>query len=111
MGAGNASRGSQARRALVKIERFLICRAASAKLRKFATNDGLIAPNSKLKAKDYERELAKLHVELVKPQQWVVKNGPPRFVHDLAESPAPHSWCRRRNPPSLRRHWLWGLTG
>ena len=29
----------------------------------------------KLKAKDYERELARLHVELVKLQQWVVHKG------------------------------------
>jgi hypothetical protein len=27
----------------------------------------------KLKGKDYERELATLHVELVKLQQWVLK--------------------------------------
>ncbi len=31
--------------------------------------------NGKLKRKDYERELAKLHVELVKLQQWVVHQG------------------------------------
>ena len=28
-----------------------------------------------LKRKDYDRELAKLHVELVKLQQWVVHKG------------------------------------
>jgi polyphosphate kinase len=33
------------------------------------------APDGKLKNKDYERELAKLHVELVKLQQWVVHKG------------------------------------
>jgi polyphosphate kinase 2 len=32
-------------------------------------------PAEKLKNKDYERELAKLHVELVKLQQWVVHKG------------------------------------
>ena len=32
-------------------------------------------PDGKLKAKDYERELARLHVELVKLQQWVVHKG------------------------------------
>jgi polyphosphate kinase 2 len=32
-------------------------------------------PSSKLKNKDYERELAKLHVELVKLQEWVVEKG------------------------------------
>jgi len=31
--------------------------------------------NGKLKSKDYERELARLHVELVKLQQWVVHKG------------------------------------
>ncbi len=31
--------------------------------------------NGKLKNKDYERELARLHVELVKLQQWVVREG------------------------------------
>ena len=31
--------------------------------------------NGKLKPKDYERELARLHVELVKLQQWVVHKG------------------------------------
>ena len=31
--------------------------------------------NGKLKGKDYERELARLHVELVKLQQWVVHKG------------------------------------
>jgi polyphosphate kinase len=33
------------------------------------------AAEGNLKLKDYERELAKLHVELVKLQQWVVKEG------------------------------------
>ncbi len=31
--------------------------------------------NEKLGAKDYERELEKLHVELVKLQEWVVAKG------------------------------------
>src|SRR5690348_16683508 len=31
--------------------------------------------NGKLKRKDYERELARLHVEFVKLQQWVVHKG------------------------------------
>ncbi len=31
--------------------------------------------DGKLKARDYERELARLHVELVKVQQWVVHKG------------------------------------
>ena len=33
------------------------------------------APDGKLKNKDYERETAKLHVELVKLQQWVIHKG------------------------------------
>jgi polyphosphate kinase len=33
------------------------------------------AANGKLKRKDYERELARLHVEFVKLQQWVVHKG------------------------------------
>ena len=32
-------------------------------------------PNEKLSAKDYDKELARLHVELVKLQQWVVHKG------------------------------------
>ena len=31
--------------------------------------------DSRLKRKDYERELARLHVEFVKLQQWVVNKG------------------------------------
>src|SRR5437763_5100697 len=39
-------------------------------------NDDDTAPaDGKLKGKDYERQLAKLHVELVKLQQWVVHKG------------------------------------
>jgi polyphosphate kinase len=37
--------------------------------------DDAVAPNDKLKRKDYERELARLHVEFVKLQQWVVHQG------------------------------------
>jgi polyphosphate kinase 2 len=37
-------------------------------------NDG-IELNGKLKRKEYERELARLHVEFVKLQQWVVHKG------------------------------------
>jgi polyphosphate kinase len=32
-------------------------------------------PKGKLKTKDYEKELARLHVELVKLQEWVVQKG------------------------------------
>src|SRR3974377_2487396 len=34
-----------------------------------------VAPDGKLKLKEYERELARLHVEFVKLQQWVVQKG------------------------------------
>jgi polyphosphate kinase len=36
---------------------------------------GVSEPGKKLSAKDYDRELKKLHVELVKLQQWVVHKG------------------------------------
>src|SRR6516165_4888165 len=39
-----------------------------------AKNDAL-EPKGKLKPKKYERELARLHVEFVKLQQWVVHKG------------------------------------
>src|SRR6201996_7782709 len=39
-----------------------------------ARDDGPNA-NGKLKLKEYEKELARLHVELVKIQQWVVHKG------------------------------------
>ena len=45
------------------------------KVKKKTEDNRLAAANGKLKAKDYERELAKLHVELVKVQQWVVHEG------------------------------------
>jgi polyphosphate kinase len=45
------------------------------RVKKNTEDDRLAAANGKLKAKDYERELAKLHVELVKVQQWVVHEG------------------------------------
>jgi polyphosphate kinase 2 len=38
-------------------------------------NDDLAAANGKLKRKEYERELARLHVEFVKLQEWVVHKG------------------------------------
>jgi polyphosphate kinase len=40
-----------------------------------SSNDDASEGNGKLKRKEYERELAKLHVELVKLQQWVVHKG------------------------------------
>jgi polyphosphate kinase len=40
-----------------------------------ADDQGSPTPGGKLKAKDYERELARLHVEMVKLQQWVQHKG------------------------------------
>jgi polyphosphate kinase 2 (PPK2 family) len=37
--------------------------------------DDALEPDGKLKRKAYERELARLHVEFVKLQQWVVHKG------------------------------------
>jgi len=37
--------------------------------------DDALEPDGKLKRKEYERELARLHVEFVKLQQWVVHKG------------------------------------
>src|ERR1700710_869390 len=48
---------------------------ATKKARKVAVDESSMKPTGKLKAKDYERELARLHVELVKVQQWVVHKG------------------------------------
>jgi polyphosphate kinase 2 len=49
--------------------------SAAKKTKKSETSDSPIATNGKLKGKDYERELARLHAELVKLQQWVVHKG------------------------------------
>ena len=46
--------------------------SAAKELKKPSAKD---AANGKLGRKDYERELARLHVELVKLQQWVVHKG------------------------------------
>ncbi len=49
---------------------------SKAKIVRKATDDASHgAPDGKFKGKDYARELAKLHVELVKLQQWVVHKG------------------------------------
>ena len=49
--------------------------SAAKKAKKSESSDSMAAVNGKLKGKDYERELARLHVELVKLQQWVVRKG------------------------------------
>jgi polyphosphate kinase 2 len=49
--------------------------SAGKKVKKSERSDGAVATNGKLKGKTYERELAGLHVELVKLQQWVVHKG------------------------------------
>jgi polyphosphate kinase len=43
--------------------------------KKARSKESAAPPDGRLKGKDYERELAKLHVELVKLQQWVVHKG------------------------------------
>ena len=40
-----------------------------------ADDEGSPTPGGKLKTKDYERELARLHVEMVRLQQWVQHKG------------------------------------
>ena len=40
-----------------------------------ADDEGSPTPGGKLKTKDYERELARLHVEMVRLQQWVQRKG------------------------------------
>jgi len=49
--------------------------SATKKARKVEVDEGAGTTDGKLKLKDYERELARLHVELVKVQQWVVHKG------------------------------------
>ena len=43
--------------------------------RQNTVEDSVAPPNGNLSGKDYEHELARLHVELVKLQQWVVHEG------------------------------------
>ena len=49
--------------------------SAAKKIKKPKVDESSVAANGKLKNKEYEQELAKLHVELVKLQQWVVHKG------------------------------------
>ena len=49
--------------------------SATKKARKGEIAETPEVPDGKLKGKDYDRELAKLHVELVKLQQWTVHKG------------------------------------
>ena len=49
--------------------------SATKKARKPAVDDSSAESPGKLKVKDYDQELARLHVELVKVQQWVVYKG------------------------------------
>jgi polyphosphate kinase len=49
-----------------------IMMSATKKAGKVEVDEGAGTTDGKLKLKDYERELARLHVELVKVQQWVV---------------------------------------
>jgi polyphosphate kinase len=49
--------------------------SAAKKSRKAEVEESSAAADGRLKGKDYGRELARLHVELVKLQQWVVHKG------------------------------------
>jgi polyphosphate kinase 2 len=49
--------------------------SASKKAKKVGDDENSASLYGKLTGKDYERELARLHVELVKLQQWVVHKG------------------------------------
>jgi polyphosphate kinase len=49
--------------------------SAAKKVKKSETSVSAVAATEKLKGKDYERELERLHAELVKLQQWVVHKG------------------------------------
>jgi polyphosphate kinase 2 len=49
--------------------------SAAKKAKNVTKDEGAGSTDGKLKTKDYERELARLHVELVKVQQWVVHKG------------------------------------
>jgi hypothetical protein len=73
----------------------------------------------KLGRKDYENELKKLHVELVKLQQWVVEKGlkvciifegrdgagkaAPSRPSPSASAPGCSAWWRCRRRPNARR--------
>src|SRR4249919_180039 len=48
---------------------------AGKKAKKAEDAENSAAANGKLKGKEYEHELTKLHVEMVKLQQWVVHKG------------------------------------
>ena len=49
--------------------------SAAKKAKNVAMDEGAGTADDKLKVRDYERELARLHIELVKVQQWVVHKG------------------------------------
>ena len=49
--------------------------SATKKDKKPAVNESSPEPTGKLRGKDYQQELRRLHVELVKLQQWVVHKG------------------------------------
>jgi polyphosphate kinase 2 len=49
--------------------------SAAKKARKAEEQKNAVPAGSKLRGKDYERELARLHVELVKLQRWVLHKG------------------------------------
>jgi polyphosphate kinase 2 len=52
-----------------------IAMSATKKAGKLRNDESTAPANGKLKGKDYQRELARLHVELVKLQRWIVHTG------------------------------------
>jgi hypothetical protein len=61
--------------------------SAAKKAKKSEVSDSPVVVNAKLKGKDYERELARLHAELVKLQQWVGYKEPDYSYKLLPELP------------------------
>jgi len=64
-----------------------------------ADASGASTAGQKLSNKDYERELKKLHVELVKMQEWVKEKGLKVCVVFEAAT-APQGWHHPRRSPS-----------
>ena len=58
-------------------------------------------PDGKLKGKDYDHELAKLHVELVKLQQWTVQTRASRSVSCSKDATAPERAASSRRSPNV----------
>ena len=66
-----------------------------------ADDEGSPTPGGKLKTKDYERELARLHVEMVKMEQWVQHKGLKVCVLFEGRETAPARVARSRRSPNV----------